>query len=320
MTNLAIIDLGSNSVRLKITRLGNDGKTKLLRYEKEYVRLSEDMGPEKVLKTAPIERTVKQLARFMDICRQLPNVSLITTATAAVRQAVNRAEFIARVKREVGMDIHVISGKHEAFLDYLGVSRTLPIKNGLIIDTGGASMELILVDDGYAEEAVSLPMGSVLLSQQYHLGDRISPENLYDAIIHVDEVLAGQRWLNRARHLRVVALGGANRALAKVYRWQQLSDRGNVPPVHGLTMSTTDAFRLMHQLIATDRAGRASIRGVAAARADVIIGGLLPVMALLRQLHMKQLMFSNNGLREGLLFQYQAGEVDPQMIQHLDFA
>ncbi|WP_295746536.1 Ppx/GppA family phosphatase [uncultured Limosilactobacillus sp.] len=320
MTNLAIIDLGSNSVRLKVSQLTDSGQTKLLRYEKEYVRLSEDMGPEKLLKTTPIERTVAQLARFMDICRTIPNVQLITTATAAVRQAVNRAEFIDRVKREVGLDIHVISGEHEAYLDYLGVSRTLPIKNGLIIDTGGASMELILVDDGYAEEAISLPMGSVLLSQRYHLGDHIAPENLYDAIIHVDEVLAGQRWLNRARHLRVVALGGSNRALAKMYRWQRLADGGNVPPVHGLTMSTSDAFALMHQLIATEKAGRAAIRGVSAARADVIVGGLLPLMALLRQLHMKQLMFSSNGLREGLLFQYQAGEVNPEMIQRLDFA
>ncbi len=317
MTNLAIIDLGSNSVRLKINQIMDDGQTKLLRYEKEYVRLSEDMGPEKLLKAVPIERTIKQLSRFMDICRQITNVQLITTATAAVRQAVNQAEFIDRVKREIGLDIHVISGTHEAFLDYLGVYQTLPIKNGLIIDTGGASMELILVDDGYAEETVSLPMGSVLLSQQYHLDDRIEAENLYDAIIHVDEVLSGQRWLNRARHLRVVALGGSNRALAKMYRWQQLDEGGNVPPVHGLTMSTTDAFRLMHQLIATDRAGRSGIRGVAAARADVIVGGLLPVMALLRQLHMKQLMFSSNGLREGLLFQYQAGEVNPEMIQRL---
>lgn len=319
MTNLGIIDLGSNSVRLKINQIDDNGETKVIRYEKEYVRLSEDMGPEKLLKPVPIERTVKQLARFKEICQGVPDLQLITTATAAVRQAVNQAEFLSRVKRELNLDIHVISGEHEAYLDYLGVSKTLPIKNGLIIDTGGASMELILVDDGYAEEAVSLPMGSVLLSQRYHLGDKIAAEDLYDAIIHVDEVLAGQRWLNRARHSRIVALGGSNRALAKVYRWQRLDHDGDVPPVHGLTMSTHDAYQMMHQLVATDRAGRAAMRGVTAARADVIVGGLLPIMALLRQLHMKQLMFSSNGLREGLLFQYLAGEVNPDLIQRLDF-
>ena len=204
----------------------------------------------------------------------------------------------------MGLTIQVISGKREAYLDYLGVSRTLPLENGIIIDTGGASMELILVDQGQAEETVSLPIGSVLLSQRYHLGDQVSAADLYDAVIKVDEVLSSQRWLSRARHTRVVALGGSNRALAKMYRWR-LSAGEDVPlPVHGLTMQTVDTYEMMDDLLRMDREQRGKVRGVSTARADVIIGGLLPIMALLRQLNMKQVMFSSNGLREGLLFEY----------------
>lgn len=316
MINLAVIDLGSNSCRLRITQIYGNDRTKLLRYEKEYVRLSENMGPEKVLKEEPMNRTIAVLKRYKSVCQEL-KVKLIAVATAAVRQAVNQAEFLDRVKKEAGLKFSVISGEREAYLDYVGVSQTLPIENGLIIDTGGASMEMILVDQGQAEELVSLPIGSVLLSQRYHLNDRINPADLYDAVIKVDEVISQQRWTNRARHTRIVALGGSNRALAKMYRWKMNADSQKVRPVHGLTIQSADAFDLMHELLVTDRAGRSNIRGINSSRADVIVGGLLPLMALLRQLNMQEVMFSNNGLREGLLFEYMHHHVDLSKLQQI---
>lgn len=260
-TNLKVIDLGSNSVRLRITKILDDGQTELLRYEKEYVRLSENMGPERTLKEEPMARTLKALKDFKEIYDQFDG-EIIAVATAAVRQATNQRDFLERVEQEVGLTIQVISGKREAYLDYLGVSRTLPLENGIIIDTGGASMELILVDQGQAEETVSLPIGSVLLSQHYHLGDQVSAADLYDAVIKVDEVLSSQRWLSRARHTRVVALGGSNRVLAKMYRWR-LSAGEDVPlPVHGLTMQTVDAYEMMDDLLRMDREQRGKVRGV----------------------------------------------------------
>ena len=315
--NLAIIDLGSNSCRLRITKILDSGKTELVRYEKEYVRLSENMGSAKVLQPEPMNRTINALLKFKAICADLDNVRLIAVATAAVRQAVNQAEFLKRVQQEVGINFTIISGEREAYLDYVGVSRTLKIENGLIIDTGGASMEMILVDQGQAEELVSLPIGSVLLSQKYHLSDQIRAADLYDAAIKVDEMLSTQRWLNRARHTQVVALGGSNRALAKMYRWKLAQDPSTVQPVHGLTMQTTEASQMMHELLATDRAGRANIRGINSSRADVIVGGLLPLMALLRQLSMPEVRFSNNGLREGLLFEYLDHETEKSQLQEI---
>lgn len=316
MSNLAVIDLGSNSCRLRINQIFSGGQTKLLRYEKEYVRLSENMGPEHMLQEGPMQRTIDTLKRYKEVCQSL-DVTLIAVATAAVRQATNQQLFLERVKKETGLNFHVISGEREAYLDYVGVSNTLPLENGLIMDTGGASMELIPVDEGQAEELISLPIGSVLLSQNYHLNDQVDSADLYDAIIKVDQVLAGQRWLNRARHTRVVALGGSNRALAKMYRWKLNSNPNKVRSVHGLTIQTNDAYELMHELLSTDRAGRSEIRGINSSRADVIIGGLLPLMAILRQLNMPEVTFSNNGLREGLLFEYLNHHVDLEDLQEI---
>lgn len=301
---LAIIDLGSNSVRLKIDQIGVDGSHQTKQYEKRYVRLSSDMGPEKVLQPGPIKRTLKALTEFRQICDQYKPLKILAVATAAVRQAQNQSDFLNQVRKQTGFAIHVISGEQEAYLDYVGVSRTLALKNGAILDTGGASMEIILVNDGQAEEVVSIPLGSVLLSQRYGLSDRISTTNLFDAIVKVDQVLSQELWLNRIRHGEIIALGGCNRALAKIYRWQQAVNSSRVAPVHGLTMNPDEAFAIMRRLLGSSKSERAKIRGVNKERADVIVGGLLPLMSIIRQQQIQQIQFSDSGLREGLLFRY----------------
>lgn len=303
---LAILDLGSNSVRLKITKIQDNGSFETVQYEKRYVRLASNMGPEKMLKSAPVKRTIDALKEFRTICDRYRNkkLTIIAVATAAVRQAQNQLQFLEKVKQETGFEIHVISGEREAYLDYVGVNQTLPIDKGIIVDTGGASMELISVNNEEAEEAVSIPIGSVSISQTYHLEDQINPADLFDAMIKIDEVLSQQLWLNRMRETKIVALGGCNRALAKVYRWQQALNPDEVRPVHGLTMRSEEAFLIMRQLLEADRQTRAGIRGITKVRADVIVGGLLPLISLVRQLSINEICFSNSGLREGLLFKY----------------
>lgn len=303
---LAILDLGSNSVRLKITKIQDNGSFETVQYEKRYVRLASNMGPEKMLKSTPVKRTIDTLKEFRAICDRYrnKNLTIIAVATAAVRQAQNQLQFLEKVQRETGFEIHVISGEREAYLDYVGVNQTLPIDKGIIIDTGGASMELISVNNGEAEKAVSIPIGSVSISQTYHLEDQINPADLFDAMVKIDEVLSQQLWLNRMRETKIVALGGCNRALAKVYRWQQALNPDEVRPVHGLTMRSEEAFLIMRQLLEADRQTRAGIRGITKVRADVIVGGLLPLISLVRQLSINEISFSNSGLREGLLFKY----------------
>ncbi len=303
---LAILDLGSNSVRLKITKIQDNGSFETVQYEKRYVRLASNMGPEKMLKSTPVKRTIDALKEFRAICDRYrnKNLTIIAVATAAVRQAQNQLQFLEKVQRETGFEIHVISGEREAYLDYVGVNQTLPIDKGIIVDTGGASMELISVNNGEAEEAASIPIGSVSISQTYHLEDQINPADLFDAMVKIDEVLSQQLWLNRMRETKIVALGGCNRALAKVYRWQQALNPDEVRPVHGLTMRSEEAFLIMRQLLEEDRQTRAGIRGITKVRADVIVGGLLPLISLVRQLSINEISFSNSGLREGLLFKY----------------
>ncbi|WP_281164688.1 Ppx/GppA family phosphatase [Liquorilactobacillus sicerae] len=306
MVNFAVIDLGSNSIRLKISQINPDGSFTVTHQLKEMVRLSENMGEEKILQPEPIARTLKALENFKQVYEQIPDLHLEAIATAAVRQAKNQADFLKSVKKKIGVKFEVISGDQEAYLDFLGVSKTLKIGNKcLIMDTGGASTELIYVKNQKIQNLISLPFGSVTVSQEFALSEQISPGNLFRAMTDVEQKLTDIDWILDAHKSNLVALGGSNRTLAKIARRKE-SENDELPSLHGFQLSGNQAVDIFANLVNLDRRQREDIPGLAKIRADVIVGGLIPISLLLRVLHIPTILFSNCGLRDGTLFNYLA--------------
>ena len=303
-TNLVVIDLGSNSVRMQISQIDDYGGYTVMGYFREYVRLSENMGKEMTLKEEPMNRTIQALKDFKTRYTQYDNVVVKAVATAAVRGAKNQAEFLKRVKDEVGLDLQVISGSTEAYLDYVGVVNTLPVRNGIIMDCGGASTELIWVQNGACKERVSIPIGSVVLSQNYNLADTISASDLYSAMNAAGQKISTVRWLGQVHNLPLIALGGSNRTIAKIHRREVTDEVDELPDIHGMHLPPHYIFNLVGKLIAMNKDERMKIPGLAKNRADVIIGGLIPISLVLRNLQISEVIFSNCGLRDGVLFEY----------------
>lgn len=303
-TNLVVIDLGSNSVRMQISQIDDYGGYTVLGYFREYVRLSENMGKEMTLKEEPMNRTIQALKNFKARYTQYDHVVVKAVATAAVREAKNQAEFLKRVKDEVGLDLQVISGSTEAYLDYVGVVNTLPVRNGIIMDCGGASTELVWVQNGACKERISIPIGSVVLSQNYNLSDTILASDLYNAMNAAGQKISTVRWLGLVHNLPLVALGGSNRTIAKIHRREVTDEVDELPDIHGMHLPPHYIFNLVGKLIAMNKDERMKIPGLAKNRADVIVGGLIPISLVLRNLQISEVIFSNCGLRDGILFEY----------------
>ncbi|MDT6980155.1 exopolyphosphatase [Levilactobacillus zymae] len=302
MKNLVVIDLGSNSVRMTITEVDSHGNYQTVNQIKRYVRLSANMGPEKILQPEAIDRTLAALSDFKDVYSQLEKPDIHAVATAAVRQASNQKAFLKQVKEQVGLTLKVISGATEARYDYLGVINTLPMVNGLIVDTGGGSSELILVQNQQLKHVVSIPLGSVTLSQNYLEADVVQSASLFKAMTFVNNVFNDVWWLREATNLPIIGLGGANRTLAKINRRKK--NFLNAEDVHGYKLTDEDVYETLTQLLGLDLEGRKKVPGLAKERADIIVGGLIPVTLLMRLLDSQQITFSNAGLRDGILFEY----------------
>ena len=305
MENLAIVDLGSNSTRMAISEIAPDGRFHEIKRVKENTRLSEGTGREKVLQEAAMDRTIAALKRFKRIYSSAPHAQVRASSTAAVRQAKNRQEFLDRVKNEVGINLQVLSGKKEAYYDYLGVIRTLKLNHCLILDVGGASCELVLVQQRRARDLISLPIGAVNISEQFHLGGYVRAADLFRAQVMVNERLTKIPWLRYATRVPIVLLGGANRTLARMS--QAYHHRGHHHPygsIHGYQLTSRVVFATYRELLNKNLNQRKRMPGLEPERADIIIGGMLPLVSLLQRNSDGRVIFSESGVREGIITEY----------------
>ncbi|KRM84440.1 Ppx/GppA family phosphatase [Liquorilactobacillus vini] len=303
MRNLVVLDFGSNSVRFSINQIvGKDSFQEILR-QKATTRLAEGMGnasqPKKLTAKA-VKRTLGAVADFQQVYQSYPECKVVGIATAAVRQAENRTDFVAQIKALTGCQIQVLTAQQETYFDYLAVINSLPLTECLIFDVGGGSCELALVKKGQFVAGISLPVGAVSLSE------RFSPTNDFTAqqLFALQDFLVGSfqqiSWLKQAANLPLVLLGGCNRSVARLQRTRLGYAKTDL--FHGFSM-TTQAFKEIYAtLLAKKLPERQQLPGMEANRADIILAGMSPVVLLLEWLASSKVVFSESGAREGFIY------------------
>ena len=303
MKKIALLDLGSNSTRMAIYQINSDNSFQEIKRFKEMTRLAEGMGEtgqKLTLKKAAIERTVAALEKFKDEYEKEPGLTLVRgVATAAVRSASNSADFLKIVKDKIGVDIEILSGDSEAYYDYAGVMHAFGLENCLICDMGGGSFELALVKDRQAVDYISIPYGAVTLSEKYNASNEISAADFFALQRFILHKFAQLPWLKKGVGFPLVLLGGANRTVAR--QGQQNSTGENDQSLHGKKMSSFSFVEVFQDWLAKDRQELEYALGVEKERADIIIAGLTPVVLLLEKYDIPEVVFSESGVREGII-------------------
>ncbi|MCK8617423.1 exopolyphosphatase [Fructobacillus sp. M158] len=300
---IAIIDLGSNSARLVVEKLKSDGSYRELYRVKEDTRLSKGMGESLLLQEEQIDKTLAVLKDYQEKIRLYSVDATYGITTAAVRTAKNQADFLKRVKEEVGLNLRVLTGEEEAHYDFLGVLASLPDESSaVILDTGGASVELIPYRNRQAEVELSLPFGAVNLSEKYQLADKVAKEAVQAACQQITAAYEKQPFIKNNQGQPVILLGGANRSLAKMAEKKGWTKQGQ-KSLHGLFLSGSRVEQIFSEIAQMDRKEREHLAGLEKSRADIIVSGLLPVLNLVRAIQAPKVIFSESGVREGLIFE-----------------
>lgn len=289
---IAVIDLGSNSVRMTINLLHDNGDWEVLIKKRSTVRLSQGMGVDKILKEDAMCRVIDALREFCVLAKLDSCQTIVAIATAAVRTAVNRDIFIDRVYRETGIHFDIISGEDEAYYSYLAVCKSLPVKNGLIFDTGGGSTELILVKNGHMVRNTSLPLGAVLLTDMFR---GRSQAELYRYIVMM---LGTVDWIDEATGCDLYGVGGSAKTLATL----AVKELKTVDEVHGLSVAYNKVAGIYQKVYSTPVTLRKNIPGMDPGRADIILAGLTPMKALMDMLGSKKCTVCSHGVKEGVFF------------------
>ncbi len=287
----AIIDIGSNSVRLMV--YDQLGRAPLPRFnEKSLARLAEGLAETGAIAADGFRRTVEALRRFRAIAEAMGVGKLDVTATEAIRRASNGPDLVAAIARDAGLKVRILSGAEEARFAALGVISGFFRPVGAVGDMGGGSLEITeAIDDHVGEAWTSLPLGALpveaLMAEGYDVAKR-----------KVDEILRSGVKPSFARPT-FYPVGGGWRALAKAH----IEAVGApVKTVHGYAVETSVIRAFAKAIVRTAPAKLVGMPGVSSRRARTLPAAALTLDRVLKRLAPERVIFSALGLREGLLY------------------
>lgn len=286
----AIIDIGSNSVRLVVY----DGPRRapaILFNEKVTAGLGSNLERGDALDRRAVDIALRGLARFRAVTDAMKVTHLRTVATAAVRDASDGAAFIAAA-RGLGLEIEILSGEEEARAAGEGVISAIPDADGIVGDLGGGSLELVRIKGGAVRDRISLPLGVLRLPAVRAHGRRALDNMLR-------KLLVEGGWSDVERDLPFYLVGGSWRALGRLH--MHLTDYP-LPVLHHYAMPPQAAVRLVRAVARIDRKTLKAIEALSSTRIPALGDAAALLATLARQLGSSVLVVSAFGLREGLLY------------------
>jgi len=304
MPTLAAVDIGSNSVRLKIARLKGRRLTSL-HEDREVTRLGDLVFRKGILSPDAMAETVKVLRRFHRAVQEAGTDSVRVVGTSALRDARNSRAFLEWVRSATGWTVDIISGVEEARLIHLGIvsstSRTTS-SDALMVDLGGGSCELTISSKGHIRDTVSLPLGAVRLTNEFLHHDPPRKAELRRLRGFVErEIKRIADRIVRARPKVVIATSGTAASLAAVGHGLYKTKGSRVAAV-----SRAQMVRIAKMLARLPLEQRRKLSGVGPKRAEIITAGATVYAELLNRCQLTGFRYSPLGLRDGLLAQMAA--------------
>ncbi len=298
----AVVDLGSNSVRLVVYQ-GRTRNPLVVFNEKAVLRLGSGLQASGRLNEDGVEQALTVLHRYRVIARAMHAEQFDVLATAAVRDAENGADFVAMLRARLpDVSVRVLSGTEEAEYSALGLMCGIPEADGILAGIGGGSLELVRIARGVTDAIETLSLGVIRLAERagYDL-ERAR------AIVAAD--LDQVPWLAGGEGRALYLVGGAWRALARVH---MLHVGYPLHMVHHYAIGRDEARELAGMIATATRRALERLPGVARRRIDDLPYAALVLRRALRATGASRVVFSASGLREGWFMRRMPAEIRAQ--------
>ncbi|GAY77182.1 Ppx/GppA family phosphatase [Sporolactobacillus inulinus] len=295
----AMIDIGSNSIRLVIVGIDRDFFSKEMMNFKAVARLSNYIDEQERLSEQGISVLLSVLRRFQFIIERESDVQLVDAfATAAMRKAKNREAVFQQVREETGLSIRLLPGLQEAFYGYLAVINSTYVEDGITIDIGGGSTEVTMFRNRRLIHSHSFAFGAVTLYQSFYkngaadAGDRLET--------YIKNNFSEVDWLSGNR-LPIIGIGGTARNLARI---DQIREHYPMVGLHQYTMPRERLNRLTNVLAKMSIEERETMDGLSKDRSDIILPAAAVINTLVKMNEGESFMLSSEGLREGVFYEW----------------
>ena len=297
----AIIDIGSNSIKMRVARIQNH-KIKVIRDETEVVRLGRGMASNVFLSDDSMKISCEAVTRMVHAAKRL-NAEIFIVGTMALRTAQNAEVFIKMIKDSTGLDVHVFSGEDEAKYSWLGAVDGFEIEGDVIMfDSGGGSTEFVLGGSGKVKKITSVPVGAVNLSEKFfNIFDKPVNKSFCDEAVKYVKNLFFENKIDEfisSENKTLIGVGGGIVTMAGV----KFACENFMPSkLHGSVLTVRDVNTQINMYKSLTLKERQNVIGLPANRADIILGSACIVAAVFEVFKAKSCIVSINGLRHGLL-------------------
>lgn len=303
MSRLGAVDIGTNSTRLLVADVTGSGRAAMLEPVERLMvitRLGQGVDATHALHPDAIERTVATLRDYGAVAERLGVERMRATATSAARDATNRDEFFDAASQVLGVRPELLAGEEEARLSFLGATADLSAPAPyLVVDIGGGSTELVVgIDEPTG--AISIDVGCVRVTEQFLHSDPPTPEELSGAVSVVRDHLADvERELPSVREARtMVGLAGTITTVAAVELGLATYDRDAIHHFRLARASVEDVFRTLALEPAEQRRHNP---GLEPGRVDVIVGGIVVLVSILRAFDIDDVLVSEADILDGIV-------------------
>jgi exopolyphosphatase/guanosine-5'-triphosphate,3'-diphosphate pyrophosphatase len=321
MQKIAVIDLGTNSVKLVNFNVNPDNSYKAYQHEAVTVKLGEGLSGNGNLKNEPIRRTVDALRLFRDIISVQSIRHVLSVATSAVREAENRDDFLKHVYQETGFRFRVLTEEEEALYSYAGAIRSLGLPTVLFFDIGGGSLELVSSNNFKIKKIISLPLGTLRLMQEFaDSSGVISKRNVIKMRSKIRRLIPTRKELQLPSDCMLVGVGGTLRSMTKFH--QDIVDYP-LSKIHNYRMSAKMIHFICSKFATLKPEKITKISSINSGRAETIAAGSCVIDVLMEKLKFNEIVTSAQGLREGTLSlsleypkEFIAGKISQEHIQN----
>jgi len=287
---VAVIDIGSNSVRMVVYEKTSRYAFHLLHEEKSRVRISENAYQHNGnLQELPMQRTFDALSDFINISNSFSARKILCVATSALRDAPNKKEFLKRVKDKLKLNIKIINGEKEAYFGAIACANLLPpLESALSIDIGGGSTEFTFINNKDISHILSLNIGTVRLKELY-----FDNNDIEGAIQYIDSELASLKSLNANT---LIGIGGTFRAISNAIMKQEAY---SLDKLHAYEYSNQKLKEFVSKVLDANDDELKNLN-IKTNRFDVIKPGALILLRVINMLKIENIMTSGVGVREGV--------------------
>jgi len=294
----AVIDVGTNSVKLYVAERAPDRSWRTIVDRAELTRLGEGLGESGEITTTALARTAAAIEGMAGEARRDSALAIAAVGTAGLRIASNREAVIAAIAASTGITLEVITGDEESRLAYVAVEASIGLVEGALVvfDAGGGSIQLTFGRGPLVEERFSVDVGAVPYSERFGLAGAVTPSVLREALAAISTDLT--RLDGRPAPDALVAMGGTVTNLAAVRHGLAVYDPDIV---RGTVLDRAEIDRQIELYRTRDTEPRRAIVGLQPQRADVILSGACIIRTVMEKLGMESLTVSGRGLRHGLL-------------------